>query len=178
MKRHPDGRFRGNRAPIEVSNQIQIARWVERETVRLKKMGISSFETIADLLTKSGRGQHVPTVVPPEGVTFPADYSISRMGCWKAYRRRMEKEPSLEAREHRKLDTERLEELFLSLQPAIKKGDAKAIEAGVRVLSLKAKVLGYEAPNKLELTGTKGGPIPVAMVQEMIARVEDEAEEQ
>jgi hypothetical protein len=117
-------------------------------------------------------------VVPPESVTFPPDYRISRMGCWKAYRRRMEKEPSLEAREHRKMDTERLEDLYLSLQPGIKKGDAKAIEAGVRVLTLKAKVLGYASPQKLELTGTAGAPIPVALVQEMIERVDHEEEEE
>ena len=177
MKRHADGRFRGNRAPIENTNKIEIARWVERETLRLKKMGVSSFETIADLLTRCGLGQHVPTVVPPDGATFPPDYRISRMGCWKAYHRRMEKEPSLEAREHRKMDTERLEDLYLSLQPGIKKGDAKAIEAGVRVLTLKAKVLGYASPEKVELTGIAGAPIPVALVQEMIERVAGEAEE-
>jgi hypothetical protein len=117
-------------------------------------------------------------VVPPDGATFPPDYSISRMGCWKAYRRRMEKEPSLEAQEHRKMDTERLEDLYLSLQPGIKKADPKAIEAGVRVLTLKAKVLGYVSPQKLELTGTAGAPIPVALVQEMIERVDGEADEE
>jgi len=172
MKRHPDGRFRGNRSPIENTGKLEISRWVERETIRLKKMGVASFETIADLLTRCGRGQLVPTVVPPEGVTFRANYSISRMGCWKAYRRRMEKEPGLEAREHRKMDTERLEDLFLSLQPGIKKGDAKAIEAGVRVLTLKARVLGYESPQKLELTGAAGAPIPVALVQALIERAD------
>jgi hypothetical protein len=90
------------------------------------------------------------------------------MGCWKVYRLRMEKEPSLEAREHRhrKLGTERLEDLYLSLQPGINKGDAKAIEAGVRVLALKAKVLGYAAPEKVELTGSAGAPIPLALVRE------------
>jgi hypothetical protein len=62
MKRQADGRFRGNRAPIEHTDKIEIARWVEREVLRLKKMGVSSFETIADLLTECGRGQHVPTV--------------------------------------------------------------------------------------------------------------------
>jgi hypothetical protein len=161
----------------KIPTKIEIARWVERETLRLKKMGVSSFETIADLLTKCGRGQHVPTVVPPDGITFPPDYSISRMGCWKAYRRRMEKEPSLEAREHRKMDTERLEDLYLSLQPDIKKGDAKAIEAGVRVLTLKSKVLGYASPQKVELAGTAGAPIPVALVQEMIERMDKESKE-
>jgi hypothetical protein len=90
----------------------------------------------------------------------------------------MEKEPSLEAREHRRLDTERLEDLYLSLQPDIKKGDAKSIEAGVRVLALKAKVLGYESPRKVELAGAGGGAIPVALVQELIERADREAEEE
>jgi hypothetical protein len=130
--------------------------------MRLKKMGVTSFETIADLLTKAGRGESVPTVSLPEGLTFPPNYRISKMGCWKAYRRRMDREPSLEAREHRRLDTERLEELFLSLQPGIKRGDAKAIDAAVRVLGLKAKVV-YQTPVKLEVTGKDGAPVPFAV---------------
>jgi len=54
MKRHPDGRFRGNRSPAQVTDRILISRWVEREVIRLKRMGIASFETIADLLTRAG----------------------------------------------------------------------------------------------------------------------------
>src|SRR5215469_16443161 len=135
MKRQPDGRFRGNRAKIQVNDKVLIGRWVETQVIRLKRMGVASFETIADLLTRAGRGEFVPTVSLPEGVTFPADYSITKMGACKAYQRRMEREPSFEAREHRRLDTDRCEEMFLSLQPGIKKGDPRAIEAGVRVLA-------------------------------------------
>src|SRR5580704_11554884 len=145
MKRHPDGRFRGKRSPLDVTEKILIARWVEKEVIRLKRMGIGSFETIAELLTKAGRGELVPTVSLPEGVNFPSGYKISKVACAKAYKRRMEREPSFEAQEHRRLDTDRCEEMFFSLQPGIKKGDPKAIEAGVRVLTLKAKVVGYEA---------------------------------
>jgi hypothetical protein len=89
----------------------------------------------------------------------------------------MEREPSFEAREHRRLDTDRCEEMFLSLQPAIKKGDPKAIEAGVRVLTLKAKVVGYEPPGKLELSGKGGAPIPITLVREVIERVKQEEED-
>jgi len=35
----------------------------------------------------------------------------------------------------------------------------------------------YVSPHKVELTGPGGGPIPVALAQQMIARVEVEAEE-
>jgi hypothetical protein len=172
VKRQPDGRFRGKRSSIEVTNRILISRWVEREVIRLKRMGVATFETIADLLSRAGRGEYVPTVTLPECVTFPADYQISKMGCCKAYRRRLEREPSLEAKEHRKLDTERCEEMFLSLQPGIKKGDPKAIQAGVSVLTLKAKVIGYEVPTKIELLGNSAAPIPIALVREIIDRSE------
>jgi hypothetical protein len=71
MKRHPDGRFRGNRSSIQITTKLLISRWVEREVIRLKRMGVASFETIAELLTRAGRGEYVPTVSLPEGVTFP-----------------------------------------------------------------------------------------------------------
>ena len=147
MKRHPDGRFRGNRAKIELTPKVLISRWVEQEVIRLKMMG-ASFEAIAGLLTQAGRGEFVPTVSLPSGVTFPPGYSISKMGCCKAYQRALDREPSLEAREHRRLDIDRSEELYLSLQPGIKKGDPKAIEAAVRVLNHKAKIIGYPDPSK------------------------------
>src|SRR5262249_9970374 len=150
MKRHPDGRYRGNRSPVQVNDRILISRWVETEVIRLKRMGIVSFETIADLLTRAGRGESVPVTMPP-GVTFPPDYRISKMGCCKAYRRRMEKEPNLAAAEHRRLDTERCEELFLALQPGIRKGDPRSIDAAARVLGHKAEINGLRAPARGEL---------------------------
>jgi hypothetical protein len=77
------------------------------------------------------------------------------MGCWKAYRRGMEREPSFEAQEHRRLDIDRLEELYLALQPGIKRGDLKTIEAAARVLNTKGKIIGYPVPNK---TAVDEGP--------------------
>jgi hypothetical protein len=148
VKRHPDGRFRGNRAKSELTPKVLISRWVEQQVIRLKIMG-ASFEAIAGLLTQSGRGDFVPTVCPPSGVTFPPGYSISKMGCCKAYRRALDREPSLEAREHLKTDIARSEELYLSLQPGIKKGDPKAIEAAIRILNHKAKIIGYLDPSKM-----------------------------
>ncbi len=38
MKRHPDGRFRGNRSSIQITTKLLISRWVEREVIRLKRM--------------------------------------------------------------------------------------------------------------------------------------------
>lgn len=177
MKRHPDGRFRGNRSPTQVTNRVLISRWVERETIRLKRMGIASFETIADLLSRAGQGELVPTVTLPEGVTFPAGYRISRMGCCKAYRRRMEREPNLEAAEHRRLDTERLEEMYFALQGGIRKGDPRCIEVGVKVLSHKAEINGLKGPSRLELTGRGGGPMTVETFRGMCEEAESRKDE-
>lgn len=172
MKRHLDGRFRGNRSPSQISDRILISRWVEREVIRLKRMGIASFETIADLLSRAGRGELVPTVTLPEGVIFPPSYRISKMGCSKAFRRRMEREPNLEAAEHRRLDTERCEEMFFSLQAGIRKGDPRSIEVAVRVLAHKAEINGVKAPARVEMTGKDGGPMSV----ESFRRLCEEAE--
>jgi hypothetical protein len=135
-------------------------------------MGIASFETIADLLSRAGRGEQVPTVTLPEGVTFPPHYRTSKMGCCKAYRRRMEKEPNLEAAEHRRLDTERCEELFLSLQAGIRKGDPRTIEAAVKVLAHKSEINGLKAPARVEMTGKGGGPMTVESFRRLCEEVE------
>jgi hypothetical protein len=177
MKRQPDGRFRGNRSSIKVSERTQIGLWVEGEAIRFKRMGMS-FELIAGILTRAGRGEYMATVSLPEGVTFPPDYSITKMAVCKAYRRRLQREPSLQAREHRELDTERFEQMFWLLQPAIKRGEPKAIEVGVKVLAQKAKVIGYEAASKVELIGNSGAPLPITLVREVIERAEQQEQEE
>ena len=169
MKRHPDGRFRGNRAKIELTDKVLISRWVEGEVIRLKRMGLS-FEAIAGLLSRAGRGEYVGVSLPQGGVTFPPGYAISKMGCCRAYRRGLDREPSLEAREHRRLDLDRLEDMYLRLQAGMNNGDHKAIGEGVRVLTLKAKIIGYLAPSKTaESEGVereKAGPKEVAHSEE------------
>jgi hypothetical protein len=71
-----------------------------------------------------------------------------------------------------KLDSARSEEMWLNLQPGIRQGDLRAIEVGVKVLDHTAKINGYAAPQKHELSGKDGksltlvhllnevGPIP------------------
>jgi hypothetical protein len=54
--------------------------------------------------------------------------------------------PNAEAAELRKLDSERLDDMFLSLQQGIRQGDPRSIEVSVRVLALKAEINGYKTP--------------------------------
>src|SRR5579863_4809735 len=121
MKRHPDGTWRNTRRAITVSDAVRRARWVEAETLSLKRMGVHSFQTIAEQISRIGRGRSQAQVEIPAGLTFPPDYTISRRACHKAFKKAIKREPSLELEEFRKLDTERTEEMLLNLQPAIRK---------------------------------------------------------
>jgi hypothetical protein len=106
---------------MQASQAVVRARWVEAEAIRLKQMGLS-FDAIAEQITRVGLGQATPMVAVPEGVMFPACYRITKQACHKAFRKALAREPALEVDELRKIDQARSEEMFLNLQPAIRKG--------------------------------------------------------
>ena len=159
MKRNLDGTWRSTRKAIIVSDAVRRARWVEAETIHLKRPGMS-FDQIAEHITKVGRGQAQPMVVTSD-ISFPADYHISRQACQQAFKKALAREPALEVEELRKLDSQRCEEMYLNLQPAIRKGDPPAVAVGVKVLSHKAKINGYAAPQKHGPSGRDGNSVTV-----------------
>jgi hypothetical protein len=173
MKRQPDGRWRNARKAVVVSEAILRARWVEAETIHLKRIGLS-FDTIADQIARIGKRQAQAIVAIPDGVTFPPDFQISRQAIHKAFRRAIAREPSLAAEEFRKLDTARCEEMFLNLQPGIRKGNPRSVEAGVKVLRHNAQINGYGAPQRHELTGKDGTPLTLVQLLEAIGPINDE----
>ena len=173
MKRHPDGTWRNTRQGITVSDAVRKARWVEAETLSLKRMGLS-FDAIAEQIGRIGRGRAQALVEIPAGLTFPPDYTISRQACHKAFKKAIAREPSLELEEFRKLDTERAEEMFMNLQPAIRKGNPRAIEIGVKLLDHTAKIQGYASPQRHELTGKDGQPLTMLEVLKVIGPIPDE----
>ena len=173
MKRQPDGTWRNARRAVTVSEAVQRARWVEAETIHLKRIGFS-FDAIAEQLTRIGGGQ-APALTPmPEGLAFPSDYAISRQACHKAFKKAIAREASLEAEEFRKLDNARSEEMFLHLQPAVRKGHPRAIETGLKLLDHSARINGYAAPQRHELTGKDGKPLTLAQLLEAIGPIPDE----
>jgi len=159
-----------------VSEAVLRARWVEAETLRLKQMGLS-FEAIAEQITRVGLGQAAPLIPLPEGVTFPAGYRITKQGCHKAFRKALAREPSLEVEEFRKLDIARSEEMFLNLQPGIRKGNLRAVEVGIKLLDHAAKINGYAAPQRHELTGKDGKPLTLVQLLEAVGPITDEDKE-
>jgi hypothetical protein len=175
MKRHRDGTWRGASQPLRVSAAVHRAPWVESETLHLKRMGLS-LAAIAEQLGRVGRGQATSLTPIPEATPFPIDYTVSRQAVHKALRRALSREPALAAEELRKLDTSRCEELWLNLQPAIRKGQPRAIEAGVKVLGHTARINGYAAPQRHELTGKDGQPLTLVQLLEAIGPIRDEPE--
>jgi hypothetical protein len=162
--------------PVVVSEAVQRARWVEAETIHLKRMGLS-FEAIAEQITRIGRKQTSAMTPMPEGLTFPTDYTITRQACHQAFRKAIAREPSLEVAEFRKLDNARSEEMFLNLQPAIRKGKERAVEVGIKLLDHSARINGYTAPQRHELTGKDGKPLSlVETKQEIQSRAQVVAE--
>jgi hypothetical protein len=142
MKRQPNGTWRNARRPVVVSPATLRARWIESEVVHLKLMGLS-FDAIAEQIARVGRSQGQAMTSMPEGVTFPPDYTISRQACHKAFKKAIAREPALGVAEMRKLDTARCEEMFMNLQPSVRRGDARAVEVSVKVLDHKAKINNY-----------------------------------
>jgi hypothetical protein len=76
--------------------------------------------------------------------------------------------------ELRKVDTARSEEMWMNLQPAIRKGNARAMEVGVKVLDHTAKIQGYALPQKHELTGKDGKPLTLVQLLNEIGPISDE----
>jgi len=173
MKRQPDGTWRSTRQAVVVSEAVLRARWIESEAIRLKGMGLS-FDAIAEQITNVGRGQARAIVPVPDGVTFPPDFKISRQACHKDFQKALAREPSLAVEEFRKLDTARCEEMLFNLQPGIRKGNPRAVEVGIKLLSHQARINGYAAPQRHELTGKDGKPLTLVQLIEAIGPIPDE----
>jgi hypothetical protein len=140
--------------PKLLTNRSIIARWVEAETLHLKRLGMG-YQAIADHIVEVAHGRRKAMVPVPQGVQFPQDYQISMQASHRAFRRAIVRLPNAEAAELRKLDSERLEEMFFSLQAGIRQGDPRSIQAGVRVLVHKAEMKGYKTPARVDTTGRR-----------------------
>src|SRR5260370_2143955 len=119
--RNSDGTIRQTNKPRLLTDRSSIARWVEAETLHLKRLGMS-YQVIADHIVGVARGKQ-PAMVPiPEHAPFIEDYSVSAQAVHRAFQRGIARLPNTEAEAYRKLDTERGEEMFLWLQPGIRAG--------------------------------------------------------
>jgi hypothetical protein len=171
--RNSDGTIRRTNEPRLLTNRSLIARWVESEALHLKRLGMS-FEKIADHIVAVAHGQQQAMVPVPEQAQFSEEYSVSAQAVHRAFQRGIARFPNTEAEAYRKLDTERCEDLFLSLQPGIRKGDPRSVEVGVKVLAHKAEINGYQAPARIEMTGKDNGPLTIELFRQLCDAAEKE----
>ena len=73
--------------------------------------------------------------------------------------------------QERKRDAGRLESMFLALWADMVSGNVAAIGKGIDILARKAKLLGLDAPERVEQTGYGGGPIEVSATLRDAARM-------
>jgi hypothetical protein len=171
--RNSDGTIRRTNKPRLLTDRSMNARWIEAEALHLKRLGMS-YQGIANHIVDVAHGQRQAMVPIPEQAPFTEDYSISAQAVHRAFRRGIARLPNTEAEAYRKLDTERCEDMFLSLQPGIRKGDPRSVEVGVKVLAHKAEINGYKAPAKVEMTGKQGGPLAIETFRKLCEEAEGE----
>jgi hypothetical protein len=152
--RNSDGTMRRADRPKGLTNRSIIARWVEAETLHLKRLGMG-YQAIADHIVEVAHGRQKAMAPVPQEAQFPQEYQISMQAVHRAFRRAIVRLPNAEAAELRKLDSERLEEMFLSLQAGIRQGDPRSVEVAVKVLTHQAEMNGYKAPARVDMTGTR-----------------------
>jgi hypothetical protein len=133
-----------------------IAQWVKAQVVRLQAKGMT-FERIAAELTAAGNGRGTTITddrrASANGIGRPQfwpGYSITAMGCHKAWKAALSSQVSLAVDELRSVDNQRLDQLFMAAQPGVLRGDPQAINTAIRVLRHKARLNGYSAPEKVE----------------------------
>jgi hypothetical protein len=132
-RRNSDGTFRNNNQATRVSQRSLLARWVEAEALSLKLLGFTFSRSAAHLIDV-GRGMQRPITPLPPGLGFPSNYSITPVACYKAVIEHSNGNPNFLVPRIRQLLYQRSEQLLLQLQPAIQRGDTKAILAAIRAL--------------------------------------------
>src|SRR5260370_22208346 len=125
--RNSDGTIRQTNKPRFLTNRSVIARWVEAETLHLKRLGMS-YQVIADHIVGVVRGKQQAMVPIPEHAPFTESYSVSAQAVHRAFQRGIARLPNTEAEAYRKLDSERCEHMRAALPPGIRQGDQHRIE--------------------------------------------------
>jgi hypothetical protein len=171
--RNSDGTIRNARSPKKLTERSVRARWVEAEVLRLKRFGLS-FSAAAEQITAVGRGKAQAMVAIPPGLIFPKNYHLGHSAAQLAYQVAVNREPSLEVAELRRLDNDRTEDYLVALQPEIRKGSARSIDTAVRIHEHKAKINGYLAPETLEVKAVGAAEFSAEEFNRMRARLTHE----
>jgi hypothetical protein len=73
------------------------------------------------------------------------------------------------AQKDRQIELTRLDKMYNSLEPGLRRGDHFAIDRALKIMAQRAKYIpGYEEPNKLQISGDKENPIEFEMRQKEV----------
>ena len=136
----PPGKKRSRRgerisSPRRVASQVRVS-----DAIQLR-IGGASFDTIASA----------------------CGYSNGK-AAWEAVMdnlRRMVREP---AQELVSLELTRLDGLFLTAYPLARNGSLTAIDRCIKIMERRARLLGLDLPQQVEIFGKGGGPVQVTEV--------------
>jgi hypothetical protein len=145
-------------------------RWISAEAIRLLRMGFS-YRQIAGLFMDLAAGRLNPEAAfgaIPTDVTFPPDYRISDTRIWQLVKHALDRSPALEAKHLRRVWGARLEETWAFLYPKMRRGDARAIEVGMKVAERAAKLWGLDAPAKLAVKSDENTTLTIVQVRDLL----------
>lgn len=94
-----------------------------------------------------------------------------RIGCSTAWAQKLVvtalaetvRERNLATADLIQIDLERLDAALLAIWPGVVNGDVSKIDRLLRILQRRARMLGLDAPKKIEASGPDGGPIEVGL---------------
>src|ERR1700675_1474779 len=84
--RNSDGTIRRANQPKQLTNRSIIARWVEAETLHLKRLGMG-YQSIADHIVEVAQGRRKAMAPVPQDAEFSDGYQISLQAVPRAFRR-------------------------------------------------------------------------------------------
>jgi len=101
----------------------------------------------------------------PPGTSRAAVFVDVKRGLEEAAR-----ELALEARELREQEAERLDEYLLRLRPGIQVGDPKSIHAAIRITEVRARMFGFNEPERHEVITVDALDAAARELEQEIAR--------
>ncbi len=74
----------------------------------------------------------------------------------------------------RQMENDRLDSLWSAMYPQARAGDPAAVNSCIRIMERRSKLLGTDAPARLETTGKAGGPIKTESKSFEVSKLSDE----
>jgi hypothetical protein len=174
--RNSDGTVRSANQAKRLTNRSIIARWVETETLHLKRLGMAT-RRLPIISYGSRRCSRRRWRRFPQGLAFPR---ITRSRCRRftgPFDARSFACPTRMPSSFAPSTPSAVKTCSSPCRQVFAKATRAASRWGVKVLAHKAEINGYKMPGKVELTGKQGGPLAIETFRRMCEEAEREQAE-